>query len=369
MGDTFDLSIDSPKLEPASSVARHLTDNPEFSEALREQLRRGVPVTLFAGNHDAQLAQPQVRGKILDCLGLSESAPFSCGAWCVQRAGLHLEHGHIYDPDNAQTHPLVAPNYNTEPLGVSLMRNVLAPSNALFFAHAHELTPLRGLTQAFMRLGLGAPRLVARYYVEAMKVFARAKPASFSEEESLGAKRLIDYANAANLDVEHLQHALAARAVPRHHDKSEVFFRLYLDRSIATAIWWSTSALGAVTSIPAFWGITGISLAFLAASLARGKNRYGGTLVTRLRTAAMNVRALVDAQAVVFGHTHVEETRPGYVNNGSFGFGGSNGRSYLLLEGPESLFRVSVNSSRNPEKLDVFLPRAAPRRTTPEAAA
>ncbi len=109
MGDTFDLSIDPPKLDPALSAARHLADNPEFSEALSEQLRNGVPVVLFAGNHDAQLAEPQVRGKILGCLGLNENAPLSCGVWCMRRAGLHLEHGHIYDPDNAQTHPLVAP--------------------------------------------------------------------------------------------------------------------------------------------------------------------------------------------------------------------------------------------------------------------
>lgn len=253
MGDTFDLSIDPPKLDPALSAARHLADNPELSEALSEQLRNGVPVVLFAGNHDAQLAEPQVRGKILGCLGLNENAPLSCGVWCMRRAGLHLEHGHIYDPDNAQTHPLVAPNHDTEPLGITLMRNVLAPTNALFFAHAHELTPLRGLIQAFVRLGPGAPRLVTRYYIEALRTFARAKPASFSQEESLGAKRLIDYAKASNLDIESLRHVLATRAMPRHHDKREVFFRLYLDRSIATAIWWSTTVLGAVTSIPAFW--------------------------------------------------------------------------------------------------------------------
>ncbi len=125
------------------------------------------------------------------------------------------------------------PNYDTEPLGITLMRNVLAPTNALFFAHAHELTPLRGLIQAFVRLGPGAPRLVTRYYIEALRTFARAKPASFSQEESLGAKRLIDYAKASNLDIESLRHVLATRAMPRHHDKREVFFRLYLDRSIA----------------------------------------------------------------------------------------------------------------------------------------
>jgi hypothetical protein len=250
-----------------------------------------------------------------------------------------------------------------------MMRKVLAPTNALFFAHAHELTPLKGLAEAFVRLRLSAPRLVERYYIEATRAFVRARRESFSEEALLGSQRLMEYAKFSSLDVDQLKRLLAVRAIPRHHLKKEVFFRLYLDRSMATAVWWTSSILGALTSIPAIWGVTGLSLIFLAASLARGKNRYSGSLVSRLRDAAMNVREIVDARAVVFGHTHVEETRPGYVNNGSFGFGGSNGRSYLLLESPESLFRVSVNGSGEPQKLDIFIPRNATERSKPEAAA
>jgi len=117
MGDTFDLSIDPPKLDPAASVARHLSNNPEFTEALRDQLGRGVPVTLFGGNHDAQLAQPHVRDKISPASTSNDKAPLSCGVWCAERYGLHLEHGHIYDPDNAQTHPLVRPVAKRNRLG------------------------------------------------------------------------------------------------------------------------------------------------------------------------------------------------------------------------------------------------------------
>ncbi len=369
LGDTFDLSLDLPKLDPALSVSRHLVANPEFKEALRERLVQGTPVTLFAGNHDAQLAAPQVRSKILDCLGVNDRAPLACGTWCLHWEGLHLEHGHMYDPDNAQTHPLVAPHFDTEPLGIAMMRNVLAPTNALFFAHAHELTPLRGLTQAIIKLGPAAPRLVARYYIEALKVFTRARSTSFSEEETLGASRLQDCALTSNLEMDLLQQLLATRATPRHHRRKDVFYRLYLDRSIATAIWWSSSVLGAVTSIPAFWGMTGVSLAFLGASLARGKNRYSGSLTSRLRNAALTVRKLADARAVVFGHTHVEETIPGYVNNGSFAFGGRNGRTYLLLESGVSLYRVNANERGESQKLDVLVPREAATNSTREFAA
>ena len=369
MGDTFDLSIDPPKLDPAASVARHLSNNPEFTEALRDQLGRGVPVTLFGGNHDAQLAQPHVRDKILACLDLNDKAPLSCGVWCAERYGLHLEHGHIYDPDNAQTHPLVAPSGETEPLGILLMRRVLAPADALFFAHAHELTPLRGLAKAFAELRTGAPHLVARYYVEAVRVFARAKPTSFSRELTQGETSLVEFAKTSNLDIECLRRLLELRAIPRHHRKKDVFYRLYLDRSIATAVWWSTSVLGAMTAAPAYWGMTGLSLVFLAASLARGKNRYSGSLLYRMRNAALAVRSIVDAQAVIFGHTHVEETCPGYVNNGSFGFGGTNGRSYLIIDSSGSLLRGFVNGCQEPRVLDVLMPREADGCSKPEAAA
>jgi hypothetical protein len=369
LGDTFDLSIDPPKLDPALSVSSHLAANPQFREALRERLVQGTSVTLFAGNHDAQLAAPHVRSSLLGGLGLNDQAPLACGTWCLQWEGLHLEHGHMYDPDNAQTHPLVAPHFDTEPLGIKMMRNVLAPTNALFFAHAHELTPLRGLTQAFIKLGPAAPRLVTRYYIEALKAFARAKSSSFSEEELLGANRLRDCSLASNLEVELLQKLLVTRASPRHHRRKDVFYRLYLDRSIATALWWSSSVLGAVTSIPAFWGMTGVSLAFLGASLARGKNRYSGSLTSRLRNTALGVRKLVDARAVVFGHTHVEETMPGYVNNGSFAFGGPSGRTYLLLESPDLLYRVNANDGHEPQRLDILISREADANSTREFAA
>jgi len=369
LGDTFDLSLDPVTLDPALSVSNYLARYPDFSQALREQLQHNVPVTMLAGNHDAQLAQPQVRGKILEQLDLTDRAPLNCGLWCVQRGGLHLEHGHVHDPDNAQTHPLVAPSPNTEPLGIAMMRQVLAPSNALYFAHAHELTPLDGLAQAFVLLGKKAPRLVTRYYAEALRIVARAKPATFVDEASLGQDRLPEFAEASGIGIDSLQRMLDVRVAPRHHHKKAVIRRLYLDRSLATALFWSTSVLGVTTFAPAFWAISGISVAFLAASLARGKNRYSGSLVSRLRFAALSVRELLDARAVVFGHTHVEETCLGYVNNGSFGFGGTRGRSYLLLESPETLLRVSVNGSHEPERLDVFMPPKSEYIPKPEQAA
>ena len=356
MGDTFDLSIDPPRMDPAVSVLGHLRNNPELSRALRNRLERGVSVVFFAGNHDAQLAQPHVRGEILASWGLAESAPLTCGIWCARRADVHFEHGHIYDPDNAPTHPLVPPTYKTEPLGVTLMRRVLAPESALYFAHAHELTPLKGLGQAFVKLGIRAPGLISRYYVEAARIFVKAKPNSFSEELSRGDHELLAFAQRNDFDAESLQQLLHSRAVPRHHLRKAVFGRLYLDRSIATAAWWSSSLFGLVTLQPAFWAISGLGLAYLGVSLSRGKNRYAGSLLDRMRTAANAAAVLVGARAVVFGHTHVEESHRGYVNTGSFAFGGAAGRGYLILDSSGTLLRAHADSDKPPQKLDVLLP-------------
>ena len=355
LGDTFDLSLDPPKSNPAHSAAAHLARNPALRLSLRERLQCGASVVLFAGNHDAQLAQPGVRASLLHELELTDEAPLECGVWCMRRGALHLEHGHLYDPDNANTHPLVAPKMATEPLGVALMRNVLAPRDSLFLAHAHEITPWAGLTQSFVRLGANAPRLIAHYYLEALRILMRARPRSFVEEWRSGAEQLLEYARRYDLDVVQLENVLDLRAMPRHHHRRDVFFRLYLDRSLATVLWWSGTALGAWTMGPAYWSLAGLGLTYLGVSLARGKNRYSGNLLPRLRDAALEIRRLVDAQVVVFGHTHVEEQYPGYVNTGSFGFGGKRGRRYLLLDTTQSLFRMSVNPGQEPELLDVFV--------------
>jgi hypothetical protein len=36
---------------------------------------------------------------------------------------------------------------------------------------------------------------------------------------------------------------------------------------------------------------------------------------------------------VVFGHTHVEDDAPGYMNSGTFGYNRDGARPYLVLEG------------------------------------
>ena len=52
----------------------------------------------------------------------------------------------------------------------------------------------------------------------------------------------------------------------------------------------------------------------------------------RLRAAAERVRALSNAELVVFGHTHVPESTPGYLNPGSFTYRAGTGRPYAYVD-------------------------------------
>ena len=117
----------------------------ELRASLRAQLAAGHPVTLVPGNHDADVARAGMRDALLGWLELGEDAPLDVVPWFVRRDGVHVEHGHVYDPDNAPTHPLVPPAPDTEPLGVALTRRFLAPNQAFDFAHATEITPLDAL--------------------------------------------------------------------------------------------------------------------------------------------------------------------------------------------------------------------------------
>ena len=359
LGDTFDLSVDPPTVDPAHSVVAHLAMYPALRHALYERLQRDTAVVLFAGNHDAQLAQPSVRAQLLSSLELTDDAPLQCGLWCMQRAGLHLEHGNLYDPDNTHNHPLVAPDMTREPLGVAMMRNVLAPTNALFFSHAHEITPWAGLAEGFRRLGFNAPRLVVRYYIEAMRILARAQPELFVDEWQLGSRQLEPFARAHDLDTDDLSRILDLRASPRHQRRARVFYRLYLDRSLATVLFGSCAALGALTWQPAYFGAAGTGLLYLAWSISRGKNRYAGDLLRQLRHAALDIQRTIRCRAVVFGHTHVAEACPGYVNTGSFGYTGKRGASYLLLDSAQQLSRMWVSEHHAPERLDHVLDASA----------
>ena len=124
-GDIFDFDASDPAVprgyrpgearvhetanNAASSVRRiaHiLNDHPMFVNAVRFALNQGCNVVFIAGNHDAQLNFPQVqqflRHHAFACpaeSGATGQQGVTLRTWFHQtRDGIHIEHGHLYDP-------------------------------------------------------------------------------------------------------------------------------------------------------------------------------------------------------------------------------------------------------------------------------
>lgn len=331
-GDVFNLSLDPKERDPAESVLAMVAPHAELRAALRALLAAGHPVAVVPGNHDAGLVASGVRDALLAWLELSERAPLEVVPWMVRRDGVHVEHGHVYDPDNAPTHPLVPPTHETEPLGVALTRRFLAPNRAFDFAHATEITPLAALARAARVFGARTPLLLGRYFVESGRFCgsARWRPELLAEQRA-GEARLREAARAAGLDVATLRALDADRPRPTHESFERAFFRLYFDRVVAVAGASSGVVLGALARSGTALGLGALAALYLVESIRRGTNRYEGLPVKRLRVAAERVRVLSNAQLVVFGHTHVPESGAGYLNPGSFTYRAGAGRPYAYV--------------------------------------
>jgi hypothetical protein len=331
-GDIFNLSLDPPSADPARSMLEMLEPERELRDALRAHLQTGNPLSILPGNHDAALASSGTRSALLAWLELGQNAPLNVCAWFLRRGGIHVEHGHAYDPDNAPTHPLSIPGPKSEPLGVALTRRFLAPNRAFDFAHATEITPLEALLRAVRVFGTRMPVLLVRYFATAGN-FCR--EAGWSEELlaelRAGDARVEAFANEAGLDPAFVRALLDDRPRPTHESSERAFFRLYFDRVV------SAGAVGAGLA-GALLGRSGTPLGlalagglYLAESRRRGANRYEGLPVRRLRAAAGQVRELTRAELVIFGHTHVAENERGYLNPGSFTYRAGRGRPYAYV--------------------------------------
>ena len=324
-----DARSDRAGSDPARSLAALLAPHTELAAALRAHLQAGHPLTLLGGNHDAGVAT--TRAALLAWLELTDAAPLTLPVWFVRRSGVHIEHGHVFDPDNAPTHPLAGWSAHTEPLGIALTRRFLAPSGAMAFAHAHETTPLAGFLRTFRLYGLRAPVVVARYFATAIALCLEAgKQPGLDAERTLGAARLESFAREHALCPESLARLAEAVPAPRHHDARETFERLYFDRIGAFVLMTGAGLAALGGSTPAAL-MAVASAAFLGYSVSQGVSRYNGEPERRLRDGAALVRQLTGAESVILGHTHREDEAPGYVNTGSFAFSRPMGRPYLLL--------------------------------------
>jgi UDP-2,3-diacylglucosamine pyrophosphatase LpxH len=320
-GDVFNLSWEAPGSSSVEAILTVLSAYPELVEALRAHLSAGTPLTFVAGNHDAGILTEALREALLQKLQLSGESALQIAPWFVRRGDVHVEHGHFYDPDNAPAHPLAEWTPETEPLGIALTRRFVRPSGAYHFSHAHETTPLAGITKAFRMYGARTPLIIAHWFRVAGKLcFETRQRDRFDAELSAGEAALASFSDLVQLDPEVLRTLLESGAVPTHRNFKKTFMRLYFDRvfassslllSTAAYVAWKSRAAGIVSLLAGL---------YLIQSVQRTGNRYEDLPVERLRAAAQRVRELTCAKAVIFGHTHQVDEVPGYANSGSFGY-------------------------------------------------
>jgi UDP-2,3-diacylglucosamine pyrophosphatase LpxH len=331
-GDAFDLSYAKRYDEQPGFLSAALERSPELVAVLHKRLVAGAPVTLLPGNHDATLCDANLAGLLRARLGVADDAPINVNPWFLRRGDIHVEHGHLYDPDNAPIHPLAEWSEKSEPLGIALTRRFVAVTGASDFSHAQDATPVRALARAFRLYGRRAPGMIANYFKTAIELCLESGPALAPRaelERALGSARLDEFSSGIGLPPSALAQIVEEAPSPTHLRRSDVFLRLYFDRIFATLLF-GVSVAG-VPRRPLASVLALASFAYLAASTLRGHDRYGALPAQRLQEGASRIRELTGARLVVFGHTHRAVVDAGYFNTGSFAFPYGQGHPYVFI--------------------------------------
>jgi hypothetical protein len=334
VGDLFDLASERSSLPLSRAVADVIGAHPPLRAALARHLDQGGELWLAAGNHDIEVGDPGFRAAFIAALGLSRDpgARLRTSPWFFREGALHIEHGHLYDPDNAPAHPLVA----GEPsLGGHFVEHFIAPTGAHRYLNANDSTPLKLFLSSFTWYGPRAPYVIYRYFYTAISAMLRSGPRYAARGEiAVGRGRSARFAEELGVPIEMVNAVFELGATPTLESLAMTFTRVYFDRVIATLA--MAGGLGAVGLGRRGAGALSIGLGALlmGASWAKGHDRYTGTVSQRLARAASRVGQATGAELVVFGHTHREAHEGGYANTGSFAFPrGAPGRPFLEIEG------------------------------------
>ena len=333
-GDFFDLSTDAPYAERRDAIEGVFAVHEDARRAMGRHLDGGGEITLLGGNHDADLGQRDVGPALLDAVGPSTEGRrrLTTCPWFWRHRGVHLEHGHLYDPDNTPGHPLIV----GEPsLGVHFSAEFIHPTGAHRYLQQNDETPLKLFLSSFRWYGPRAPYVIYRYFHAAFAALWRSGPLyRGSPERHRGEAMHARYAEEVGVPTSMVDSILSLGAASTLESWPATFARLYLDRVMATLL--MTSGIGAAVAGPRK---TGAALATLGAMLMTtswlsGHNRYRGSVVEHLSSAARRIATDTDADLVVFGHTHRQCVDEPYANTGAFAFpeAGAPGRPYLMLE-------------------------------------
>lgn len=333
-GDLFDLASSLPRLPLREAIASVLGSHPALREALARHVDRGSDLWLVSGNHDVEVGQEGFHDALLEALGLRPSAgqTLRTTPWFFRDGSVHIEHGHLYDPDNAPAHPLVVGELS---LGTHFTEQFIAKTGAHHYLNANDSTPLKLFVASFTRYGPRAPHVIYRYFYTAFSAMLKSGPFYRGRDEvALGRERAAELAEALGIEREVLDGMAALGATPTMESFSRTFTRLYFDRVLATLSMAGGLSAAAFGAPRRGMGAFALGALLMGTSWAKGHDRYSGTVTERLSGGASRVAALTGAKLVILGHTHREAHGDGYANTASFAFPGSApGRPYLEIEG------------------------------------
>jgi hypothetical protein len=331
-GDVLDLSADAPHVD-ASICHEKLLAHPKLTKAMAEHLDHDGEIFWAAGNHDAAVGAPGFAQRLGSALGLSSDSQsrLHVSPWFFRIGDIHLEHGHRFDPDNAPAHPLVPTGPS---LGVHFVEEFIVRTGAHAYLNSNDGTPLELFLSSFVWYGVRAPHVIARFFMTAASALGKSGDAFDALGQiDEGSKKQADFASEHAVEVACLEALREIGAEPTLASTRNTYSRLYLDRVAATlAIAGGGTAFFAGARIS---GATAVVLggALMAASWARGHDRYGGAVTERLVRGAHEIARLTRNPLVVFGHTHEQSATASYANPGSFAFApGAPGRPYLEIE-------------------------------------
>ncbi len=349
-GDTLDLAAE-PVETAAEAARRALQHAPELARVIAERATRGVSTTFIAGNHDAAIAQPETTRAIHDALELlpEHRGSVRTEPWFhrIADGAVHIEHGHVYDPDGAPTHPLAS--IARDDVGISILRRFIVPVGGHFLVAHNAEAPLPLLMRVIRTYGPRAPQVIYKYISSALATWMQSGEAFPLEGDRVeGEKRLHEYATDVGMDRELLAMLLDAHATPTRAKRTETFLRLYLDRVLATTAILSgtgVSATGAIigSSTIALAGlpVAAVGALCLSGSLLVGVNRYQGRAERSLAIGAERAADITGAKTVILGHVHVDTAGPRYRNTASFAFMPKN--PYLVVEEDGEITRAHAS--------------------------
>ena len=332
-GDLFDLPSEMPNVARDKALASVMDAQAHVRGALAEHVDRGGELWLVSGNHDAEVGAPDFEQALVRALGVTGEARarIRTTPWFFREGALHIEHGHLFDPDNAPAHPLVL---GARSLGTHFVEEFIAPTGAHRYLNANDQTPLKLLASAFAWYGARGPYVVYRYFHTAFTAMASSGPLYRGRgEPERGREHEPVFAEAHGVTHDLVERLVALGAEPTMASFRRTFARIYFDRVIATfALMGGLGAIAAGRRAGAAAVAAGATL--MVASWAQGHDRYAGSVAERLRGGAASVRDATGARLVVLGHTHREALEDGYANTGSFAFHrDAPGRPFLEIEG------------------------------------